>query len=531
MSLARASLEVGAAAGGSRVLGFARDLLIARALGAGPAADALLAALRLPSALRRILTEGGFEAGFVPLYAAARAEGGDAAARRFARAGLAGLALALAGMSALVMLGAGAVVLAVASGFMEAPGTLHLATALTRLAAPVILGLGLAACLGAWLNAEGRVRPAALAPLAVNVLLVLTLLGLTGSDTPPDDQARAIALAFSVGGFVQLALVGIAARDLLRAARPSWSEQGRALALLVRRGVPAMLASGAAQLMLVAATQVASFTPSGVALLSYADRVFQLPLGLVAAGAGAVLLPALVGASDHRAARDALNRAVEGALLLSLPAAAGLAALSLPITRFLFERGAFTAQDSAGTAAALLGLSLGLPFAALGKVLAPAALERGTVGFAVTAGGIGIAVTLAAGAVLGDAFGLLGLGLGVSAGLTAHAATLAGALLASGRWRPDRRLVGRGIRIAGAALPLLLLHRVAPEGGAALIGTVILGALAYAGLALIVGAVTRDDLARLRPAASAPDLAPLPSALASRGRAFMKARRCSPRSS
>jgi putative peptidoglycan lipid II flippase len=515
MSLLRSAAIVGLAAAASRIAGFVRDVMIAAALGAGPVADAFLVAFRLPNLVRRTLSEGGFEAGLVPLYTRLRAGAGPEAAGRFASEALMGLLVVTLGLAAGVQVGAGFVVLLLAGGYAGDPGTRALAADLTRLAFPFVVGVSAASFLGALLTAHRRVLPAVLAPLAVNVVLIAVLAGLTRAPgLTPEAKAAWLAGAVSASGLVQLVIAGFAARGVpgLRLVRPRLSPEVQSLVAL---GAPALAASAASQLMIVAATQVASFTPSAVSWLYYAERLFQLPLGFVGVAVGLVLLPEMAArdaAGDRERFLQAQNRALEAALLLALPAALALGLLALPMASVLFERGAFGAEDSLGTALALAGLSPGLPFAAVGKVLSQSLFARGRGRAALVAGGFAVLVTAAAAFTLGDRLGVLGIGLGTSLGFAVHAVSLALILQADGLWRADPRLWERLVGMGGACLAM----------GAALYGmrdlleglfgplrsgwtdTLLLAAFClvglgvYAGAAILFGAVTRDDLEHLR---------------------------------
>jgi putative peptidoglycan lipid II flippase len=284
---------------------------------------------------------------------------------------------------------------------------------------------------------------------------------------------------------------------------------------LVALGAPALAASAASQLMIVAATQVASFTPSAVSWLYYAERLFQLPLGFVGVAVGLVLLPEMAAreaAGDRVRFLEAQNRALEAALLLALPAALALGLLALPIASVLFERGAFGPEDSVGTALTLAGLSLGLPFAAVGKVLSQSLFARSRGRAALVAGGFAVLVTAAAAFTLADRLGVLGIGLGTSLGFAVHALSLGLILQAEGLWRADRRLWERLAGMGGACLAMGaalygmrdLLEalfgplRSGPADMLLLAAFCLVGLGVYAGAAVGFGAVTRDDLEHLR---------------------------------
>ena len=366
-TLARSTLVVSAAAASSRVLGFVRDVLLATILGTGPAADAFVVAFRLPGLTRRVLGEGVLNGGVIPVENRVRAEQGDDAARILAGETLATLALGLLVVVALAEIVAPVLVLALAAGYVDDPLRFGLATDYTRLMLPLIAATALTAVAGALLNAQGRVTVAAAAPVLVNGILVAVLLALRASEAPAERLGLWLSASVSVAGVAQLVVLMIAMRQMPnppRLVRPRWSPEIRRMLAL---GVPGLLAVAAGQLSVIVATQVASQTPAGVARLYYADRLFQLPLGFVAAGAGVVLLPEIVRllrAGDLERLAQAQNRSLEWAMLLALPAAVGLAVLSEPIVSVLFEHGEFGRMDVAETARALTALAPGLPLAA-----------------------------------------------------------------------------------------------------------------------------------------------------------------------
>ncbi|SCY46576.1 murein biosynthesis integral membrane protein MurJ [Microvirga guangxiensis] len=504
MSLIRSSLLVGLSSIASRILGFVRDMLFAQALGAGPVADAFLTAFRLPNLVRRIVGEGGLNPALVPQLS--RLDEKDAAT--MAGDVLSVFALALLALTALVEIGAGLVALLLAPGLRDDGNTLALTAFYTRLSFPIVVSVTLSSIAAAILNMRGRYGATALAPLAVNAGLILTLVVLeTVVTVPLDAKAAWLSGASSVAGFIQLLVVLIALRGgrehLVRFRKPRWSP---ALKSLLLAGFPALVASGAVQLFVLAGTIVASFWPSGISWLYYADRVMQLPLGLMAALGSSVLLPEL--ARHHHAGETktiirSQHRALEMALLLALPASAALLMLSFPITRVLFERGAFLPSDTQGTALVLAALSFGLPFATAGKVLSQTLFARGALRMTLAGTVLGILVTLLGSALLAPLWGVAGIALGVSLGCAAHALAMAWLLRRIGLWHPDRLFLGRLIRIAvSAALMCAALwgaqSLLAPDDSLSLAAFCFGGLGVYALAAWLTGAVTRDDWALLR---------------------------------
>jgi putative peptidoglycan lipid II flippase len=498
MSLIRSSLLVGLGSMASRVLGLVRDVLFAQALGAGPVADAFLAAFRLPNLVRRIVGEGGLNPALIPVLS--RLEPDDAAAT--AGDVLSVFGLALLGLTGLVEIGAGLLAFSLAPGLHDDGETLALVALYTRLSFPIVLCITLASIGAAILNMRGRFAATALAPLAVNGGLILALVVMeTGLSLPLVQKAAWLAAASSLAGLFQLALVAAALRSgkirLVRFRRPRWSPLLKSLLLA---GFPVLVASGAMQLFILAATQIASFWPSGVSWLYYAERVMQLPLGLMAALGSSLLLPEL--ARETQAIVAAQNRALEVALLLALPASAALFILARPMSSVLFERGAFQSSDAEGTALVLMALSVGLPFATAAKVLSQTLFARGSLRAALAAAILGLALTVAASVPLAWPLGPTGIALGVSVGCLGHAVAVVSGLRRFGLWSADRTLMARMVRIAVAVLAMSLglagAGRLFPQAGVLSLTALCLGGLAlYALAAWATGAVTRDDWAAL----------------------------------
>lgn len=494
--LARDSAIVGTATILSRLLGFARDVLIARLLGAGPVADAFLAALRLPNIVRRILGEGGLNAPFVPVYLDIKARQGEEAARRFAGEASAQLGLLLIVLVALGELFAPWVVLGLAGGFAEEPGTLALAALYTRLMLPFLLLTTMAALLAALLNAEKHFAVAAIAPALMNAILLFALLAMLWRGAMPETGASLLAAAVSLTGLAHLAMILLRLRAI-GLPRPSlrWSPD---ITRLLRTGGATLLAASAAQLVLLVATQIASAEPGSVAALYYADRVFQLPLGFVGVAMGTVVLSDMAAAQATVAEHDAmLGRALALGLALAVPAATALAALAEPIVSVLFEHGRFGAEDRERTEAALRAFAYGLPFAVIAKVLGQVYFARQTPRPALVAG---LAAVLIAVIV-----GLVAANRGNAAEIAAMAASVAFLVQAvltaiflrrDGLWRPSLAnlrpilavLVASAAMLIALRLILPLLHGPLGLDQPVTLRVAALAALCLAGL-LVYGLI------------------------------------------
>lgn len=365
----------------SRILGFARDILIAAFLGAGPVAEAFLIAFSLPNMFRRFFAEGAFNMAFIPIFSK-KLESGDGPVE-FARDAFTIMTLLLSAFTALGLLLMPALVFLMASGFAD-DARFELATYYGRIAFPYILFISLSALISGVLNATGRFLAAAAAPALLNLVFIAAMIGavLAGAQAAPaPDVAIGTTLAWAVpvGGIAQLALVWGAARRagyVFRPRRPRITPDIKRLAIIA---APAALAGGVMQLNLLIGRQVASHFDGAVAWLSYADRLYQLPLGVVGIAIGVVLLPDLsrrLGAGDTVGGREAFNRASELTLALTIPAAVALVAIPVPLVSVLFERGAFGADDTSATALALGVYGLGLPAFVLQKVLQPLYFAR-----------------------------------------------------------------------------------------------------------------------------------------------------------
>ncbi len=357
----------------SRVLGFVRDIMIAAFLGAGPVAEAFLIAFALPNMFRRFFAEGAFNMAFVPMFSK-KLEGGEDAAD-FARDAFAGLATVLIVFTLIATLLMPWLVIAMASGFL-ADDRFDLAVEYGRIIFPYILFISLAALLSGVLNATGRFAAAAAAPVLLNILLISAMVIARRSGWPIGDT---LAWGVPVAGLAQLALVWIAASRAgyrLIPRRPRLTPELKRLAIIA---APAALAGGVVQVNLLIGRQVASWFEGAIAWLNYADRLYQLPLGVVGIAVGVVLLPDLsrrLSAGDTPGGRDAFNRAAEISLALTVPSAMALIVIPMPLISVLFQRGAFGADDAAATAAALGIYGLGLPAFVLQKVLQPLYFAR-----------------------------------------------------------------------------------------------------------------------------------------------------------
>ncbi|PLL14022.1 murein biosynthesis integral membrane protein MurJ [Tabrizicola sp. TH137] len=366
--LIRSILTVGGWTLLSRGAGFARDVMMAAYLGAGPVAEAFLIAFSLPNMFRRFFAEGAFNMAFVPMFSK-KLEGGEDA-QGFARDAFNGLAAVLIVFSVLGTLAMPWLVWLMASGF-AGDERFDLAVLFGRISFVYILFISLVALLSGVLNAFGRFTEASFVPVLMNLMFIAAMLL---ADHWGWDMGLTLAWTVPLTGIAQLAFTWVSAhRAGFRFAPglPRLTPDLRRLALIA---APAVLAGGVVQVNLLVGRQVASFTEGAVAWLSYADRLYQLPLGVVAIAVGTVLLPDLsrrLRAGDAEGGRASFNRGTEFALFLTLPAAVALIVIALPLCTVLYQRGAFGPDDAAATALALAIYGAGLPAFVLHKVFQP----------------------------------------------------------------------------------------------------------------------------------------------------------------
>ncbi|MEM9582821.1 MAG: murein biosynthesis integral membrane protein MurJ [Pseudomonadota bacterium] len=357
----------------SRIFGFVRDVLIAGFLGSGPVAEAFLIAFSLPNMFRRFFAEGAFNMAFVPMFSK-KVESGEGP-HEFARDAFTGLATILIVFTVIAQIFMPALVLLMASGF-AADERLDLATLFGRIAFPYILFISLAALLSGVLNATGRFVAAAAAPVLLNVLFIAAV---TSAYYGGWEIGLTLAWTVPIAGIAQLALVWAAASRAGYTLIPTLPRMTPELKRLAIIAAPAALAGGVVQINLLVGRNVASWTEGAIAWVNYADRLYQLPLGVVAIAIGVVLLPELsrrLQAGDTAGGQDALSRAAEVALALTLPCAIALIVIPGPMVSILFERGQFSADDAAATALAVAVYGLGLPAFVLQKIFQPLYFAR-----------------------------------------------------------------------------------------------------------------------------------------------------------
>jgi putative peptidoglycan lipid II flippase len=490
----RSVMTVGAWTMASRVLGFARDMLIASRLGAGPVADAFFVALKLPNLFRRLFGEGAFNAAFVPAFAGTLAAQGHAQARALAERMGTLMTLWLGLLVVLGMVFMPQVMRVLAPGFVDDPAKFALAVELTRITFPYLLFICLTALVAGVLNGLDRFAAAAAAPVFFNLISMATLLFLTPYVATP---GHALAWGVTASGVVQLALVMWAtaqagmALNLLRA--PAITAEVR---LVLKRMIPGVIGAGVVQLNLAVDIIIASLLPSGaISFLYYADRVAQLPLGVIGVAVGTALLPLLarqLRTGQALSAHRSINRAVELSLLLTVPAAVGLAVASGPIIAALFQRGAFGAAEAAASSAALVAYAIGLPAFVLVKVFAPAFFARGDTATPVKIGLLAVALNLGFNILLMGPLQHVGVALSTALAAWVNALLLAAVLLRRRDYVMDRRARRAVPRILAAAaamgVAVAALGFVLPAGADSIARALQAAVLIGAGAAVFLAA-------------------------------------------
>jgi putative peptidoglycan lipid II flippase len=510
MNLYRAIGSIGGLTLVSRVLGFARDMIGSRLLGASHANDAFNLAFLLPNIFRRLFAEGAFSSGFVPLFARRLASGGPDDAEAFSNEILAVFMPALLLVTAVFVVFMPAVLLLVVPEYQATPGKFELAVELSRWQFPYLLFISLVALLSGILNSLTRFAIAAFAPALLNVALIVALLV-----SPPDkvETVRNMAIAVLAGGVAQFALCWVAVRRAgvrLSLHRPRLTPAVKELVILI---LPATAAAGVYQIsQLFYAYFSASLGEGALTMLSYADRLNQLPLSIIGTALGVAILPAIsqaIARDDEAEAADVQARAFDLSMLLTLPATLALAVAAGPIIGALYQGGEYSMDDSRVTANILAILVTGLPAYVLVKVLTPAFYARKDVKTPVVIAMSVLALGIVANFALIPLIGIYSLATVTSASAWINFALLFAILWWRGHFRMPGWLVGRVARqLAAAAAMAAALYGVKLAAGdlffgniaeraiglAALVGT---GGLVYFAVAWMIGGIDKEAIATL----------------------------------
>ena len=507
MSLARDITTVGGGTLLSRLLAYARDAAIAALLGTGPFSEAFFVVLQVVNFFRRLLAEGALNSAFVPIWLRLRnGEDGAANANRFTIRTLVALGVITGTIALVVVLAAPYIIATIAHGFDETRS--HLATLYLLIVAPYIMLVGVLAVLSAALNAEARVVAVTVSTVVFNLVLVGVLTFVMVHHAPLINVSIWLATAIVFAALIQLMITGTV-----------WSAGGHRLAHVrlrgpdqsgpfFRRALPGLFAAGAPQLKLIAATALVSSSPAAVSWLYYANRLYELPLGVASIAIAAVIVPriaASVHAADRTAYASAQSRAYEIALGLALPAATGFALVAEQIAGGLFEHGMFGENDTKAVAVVLTAICSGLPGHVLEKVFGAVSFAHEDTATPMAAALTGLVAAVIGGVVLYPAFDFVGVAAAIAMSAWIGAALLGTVLYRRGWLRLDHEARHRlprialatammGLAIAGGltTAEMLLPHLQATAVGrlALLFALVAIGMVAY-GTALHALGVTK----------------------------------------
>ncbi|WP_237152744.1 murein biosynthesis integral membrane protein MurJ [Oryzibacter oryziterrae] len=506
MSLVKNFVTVGGATLSSRLLGFARDVFMANMLGSGPIADAFFVAFRLPNLFRRLFAEGAFSAAFVPLFGRALADGGKPAARKLAEDILSIFLLSLTVVTIIAELAAPWLVGILAPGFIKEPEKFAAAETMTRIMFPYLACMSLTAMAAGMLQSFGRFAVAAFAPSLLNIVLVAALAMIWWQNWAGTPQAAyTLSWAVFISGFAQLVAVGGSLVFIgfpVSLTRPGYGDNVKRF---VNLGIPGVISGGITQINIVVGTIIASMQASAVSWLYFADRIYQLPLGVIGVAIGVVLLPDLtrrVRTDTPENVFHTQNRALEFAMALTMPATVALIAIAHTIMQVLFQRGAFTAADTTATANALIAFSVGLPAFVAIKVFQPSFYAREDTKTPTVQGGISVAVNVVASLALFPFIGHVGIAAATSLAAWVNALMLVAVLIKRGHFVVDSLLVRRLVLLGVASLAMggalvlgdrFLADRLASrhelEAGGALLALCLGGMLVYGLAAMLTGAV------------------------------------------
>lgn len=438
MSLLKALASVSSMTLLSRILGFARDAIIARVFGAGAMTDAFFVAFRLPNLLRRLFAEGAFSQAFVPVLAEYKNRRGDAATRELVNRVASTLFVALLIVALLGVIGAPLIVLVSAPGFVASPDKFQLTVDLTRVVFPYILFISLTALAAGVLNTYSRFMLPAFTPVMLNVALILAAAVAAPYFDPP---VLALGWGAFLGGVLQLSLQFAALKRLGLLPRWDWRPDDEGVRRILKLMAPAALGVSVAQVSLLINTVFASFLTTGsVSWLYYADRLMEFPTGMLGVALGTILLPSL---AKHYADRDPseyaqlLDWGLRMTLLLAAPAAVGLGVLAVPLITTLFHYGEFTAHDVEMTRQALIAYSIGLLGLILVKVLAPGFYARQDIRTPVKIALLTLLATQAMNLLFIWPLQHAGLALAIGLGACLNAAILFHKLRTTGIYRPQ----------------------------------------------------------------------------------------------
>jgi len=465
MALLRFAGTVGFWTLASRILGFVRDILIARFLGTTGVVESFFVAFRFPNLFRRLVAEGAFTAAFVPMFSKKLEKEGRQAALKFGDEALSLLVTFLLLFTVLCELFMPSIMAVVARGFLvEHPENFGPTVLYARIMMPYLLCMALLALYSGILNSIHKFAAAAAAPILLNIVLIAGLFGARQYfETPADMLSWGVVIA-GVGQLVWVAISAQRAGVALRFPIPRFNPDTKRLLKIM---IPGAIGAGVMQINLLVGTMIATYLPDGaVSFIYYADRVYQLPLGLIGIAIGTALLPSLsrMLARDGDAAMNQFNRAIEISMFLTLPAAVALMVVPGPIITVLFERGRFDAASTEATTWTLLAFATGLPAYVLNRVLTPGFFARHDTRTPLYYAAVGVVANIVLSLVLILPLSYVGIALATSISAWINVGLLTWTLRRRGHLKLD---AGIKRRLPRSLLASLLM-------GAALFGIVLL---------------------------------------------------------
>jgi len=454
MALLKAVSTIGAFTLASRVFGFVRDVLMARFLGAGMLADAFLVAFKLPNFLRRLFAEGAFNAAFVPLFARTLEEQGKDAAKEVAAQIFSVLAWIVLLVVALAEIFMPWIILAFAPGFEEDPQKFLLTVLLARICFPYILMISLVTLLSGVLNSLNRFAAVAATPILLNICLIGSLLLLTPY---MHTSAHALSIGVMAAGIAQFIWLVYACKRVGIILTLRWPKLTAPVKKMLLLAAPVALGAGVAQVNLLIDIILASLFPGAVSWLYYADRLNELPIGVIGVAVGTALLPMLtrtIRSGDGEGAIQKLNTALFLAMVVTIPAAVALAIIPQPLITSIYQHGSFTLYDTAAVTPALMAYSVGLPAFIMVKVFAPGFYAREDTVTPVKIALLCVAVNIIGNLVLMRYYEHVGLAMATSVSAWLNALLMGGMLYKRGFFKPDASLLMAlsAMMIAAAAM-------------------------------------------------------------------------------
>lgn len=449
---ARAVATVSGLTGLSRILGFVRDVLMASVLGDGRIADAWHAAFMLPNMFRRTFAEGAMQAAFVPLLRGKLEDAGEAEAKLFAKRAFTALLVILVPLSIILILTMPWLI-DVVTRIDPNSDRFELAVIFGRIMFPYLMLMTAMAYVGSILNTLGRFAPLALAPTMLNVILVALLVWLQQSPSMP---GHVLSWGVLVAGFAQIALVWVPARAMGWTPSIAWPFGTGAFLAKMLNG---MIAAGGMQISAIIVLYLASGIEGDLTRLQYANRLFQLPLGIIGIALNTVLISSLsnlIERDERQGARAQLNRALELSLLLSIPVALACAFHADFLFQGLFQVGNFGAEARAGAALALVGYAIGIPAAVAQKVLQPAFFARQDTRTPMYHSLAAVAVAVGLSYALYPSLGIFGLTLAASISAWTGFISLAVHTGQLGYFTPDQQLIRRLIPMILSGVLMIL---------------------------------------------------------------------------